>query len=428
MERYKESERLHKKALELIPLGAQTFSKSKTQYPFGISPYFITHGQGSYVWDVDGNKYLDFVNSLAAINLGYNDPDVLEAVKKQLEQGTIFSLSHPIELELAELLIEHIPCAQKVRFGKNGSDVTSAAVRLARAYTGRDHVALCGYHGWHDWYIGTTTKKMGIPEVVQKLSHTFKYNDIESLEAVFKEYPNQVACVILEPMNSAYPENDFLARVKELAHKHGAVLVFDEIITGFRFALGGAQEYFGVVPDLATFGKAMANGYPISAIVGKADIMNLFEDIFYSFTFGGETLSIAAAIATIKKLDRSRVIENLFLKGSYLKDKLQKCIAKHELDSVLGVSGHPAWTFLSLKDYKNNTSFQIKTFLLQELFARGILTAGTHNLSYAHTEKELDILLSVYDELFFILQGHLKNNSLAASLRAQPLVPLFKVR
>src|SRR5574341_817412 len=293
-DRYHNSEEMLDRALKAVPLGSQTFSKSKTQYPYGVSPYFITRGQGSHVWDVDNNEYVDFINALAAVTLGYNDPDVNAAVRAQLDEGVIFSLPHPLEHQVAEKIVEIVPCAEMVRFGKNGSDATSGAIRLARAYTNRDHVAACGYHGWQDWYIGATTRSRGVPQSTRDLTHIFNYNDIESLHKIFKEHPDQVAAVIMEPMNTTEPKDGFLEKVRELSRQHGAVFIFDETITGFRYANGGAQEYFGVTPDLATFGKGLANGYPVSALAGKAEIMRLMEEIFYSFTFGGETLSLAA--------------------------------------------------------------------------------------------------------------------------------------
>src|SRR3990167_6285478 len=271
--RYKLSQQLHEKASKVIPLGSQTFSKSKTQYPYGVSPYFIKKGKGSHVWDADNNEYVDFVNALAAITLGYNDPDVTNAVKAQLEEGTIFSLPHELEMQVAEKIVEMVPCAEMVRFGKNGSDVTAGAIRLARAYTKRDHVAVCGYHGWQDWYIGSTARNLGVPKSTRDLTHVFTYNDIDSLNKIFKEYPDQVAAVIMEPMNTTEPLDGFLEKVRELTHKNGAVFIFDETITGFRYANGGAQEYFGVTPDLATFGKGIANGYPLSVLAGRKDIM-----------------------------------------------------------------------------------------------------------------------------------------------------------
>src|SRR5579871_176271 len=277
MKSFHKSEAMLDRALRTIPLGTQTFSKSLTQYPRGVSPYFITKGKGSRVWDVDGNEYVDFVNSLAAITLGYCDPTVDQAVADMLRDGNIFTLPHPIEIEVAEELVKLIPSAEMVRFGKNGSDATAGAIRVARAYTGRDRVAVCGYHGWQDWYIGATSRNKGIPQSVRALTHTFQFNDIASLHKLLTRHPGEFAAVILEPMNVQEPAPHFLSEVKELAHAHGALLIFDEVITGFRLHIGGAQALFGVTPDISTFGKGMANGYPVSATVGRADVMHEME-------------------------------------------------------------------------------------------------------------------------------------------------------
>jgi len=425
---YEKSEYLLERALKTIPLGTQTFSKSKTQFPFGVSPYFIDRAQGCHVWDVDGNQYIDLINSLAAITLGYNDPDVTAAVQSQLQQGTIFSLPHPLEIFVAEKLVEVVPCAEMVRFGKNGSDATSGAIRVARAYTRRDHIAVCGYHGWHDWYIGSTTRDMGVPAATKALTHKFTYNDIESLHQLFREYPDQIAAVILEPMNVVLPEDDFLAQVKELAHQQGSLLVFDETITGFRYAIGGAQEYFGVTPDLATFGKGLANGYPVSALTGRSEVMRMVEEIFFSFTFGGETLSLAAALATINKLQREPVIQTMTASGEAILSRVQALIDQHDLGHIFSLSGHPTWSFLLMQDAASYSQWEIKTLFLQEMFARGILTFGTHNLSYAHRPADLDRLFAVYDEVLPLIGEVVDNQQLEAYLRCESLQPLFKVR
>ncbi len=293
--RYKKSEDFLDRALQVIPLGSQTFSKSKTALPFGVSPYFVERAKGSRMWDIDGNAYLDFVSALCCVTLGYLDPDVDAAVRAQMDSGVTFSLPHRLETEVAELLVEMIPCAEKVRFAKNGTDATSGAIRVARAYTGRNRVAVCGYHGWQDWYIGTTLRDLGVPQAVKELSHTYTFNDIGSLQRLLDAHPGEFAAVMLEPLNVAYPKDGFLEKVQAAARAHGALLVFDETITGFRYATGGAQQEFGVTPDLATFGKGIANGYPLSALVGKSEYMKVVEDIFFSGTFGGETLSLAAA-------------------------------------------------------------------------------------------------------------------------------------
>src|SRR3990172_6440582 len=376
--RYAQSEAMLTRALQSIPLGSQTFSKSITQYPRGVSPLFLARGKGSRVWDVDGNEYIDFVNGLAAITLGYNDPDVTEAVRKQLADGVIFSLAHPVEVLVEEKIIEMVPCAEMVRFGKNGSDATAGAIRLARAYTGRDHVLVCGYHGWQDWYIGTTALNRGVPAAVRALTHSFAYNDLDGLKKWFIELPGQIAAVIVEPMNVSEPRDGFLEKTKALAHEHGALMIFDETITGFRYANGGAQEYFGVTPDLATFGKGIANGYPLSVLAGRKDIMKLMEEVFFSFTFGGETLSLAASLATMSKLQKEPVLETIAARGSDLLAGLKSLIYRHQLGDCLSTAGHPAWSFLIIKDTPRCSQWLIRTFMLQEMFARGILWIGRH--------------------------------------------------
>lgn len=426
--RYKNSEALLERALRTIPLGTQTFSKSKTQLPFGVSPYFVDRAKGSRLWDVDGNEYIDFVNALACVTLGYCDPDVDEAVRRQMENGVTFSLPHRLEMEVAEMLVEMIPCAEKVRFAKNGTDATSGAIRVARACTGRDRVAVCGYHGWQDWYIGSTSRDLGVPRVVKELTHAFLYNDIASLQRILDEHPGEFAAVILEPMNVAYPQDGFLEKVQTLTRQHGALLVFDETITGFRFAHGGAQQEFGITPDLATFGKGIANGYPLSALVGKTEYMDIVEKIFFSGTFGGETLSLAAAKAVLTKLRREPVIETLKLRGQKILDGVNQLIAEMNLSGLLSISGHPTWSFLLFKDAPPFSSWDIKTLYMQEMFKRGIYTIGTHNLSYAHGDEDIARLLACYREVFGLIGESVSNGTLKDRLECEPLVPLFKVR
>jgi len=424
---YKKSEQFLKRALNSIPLASQTFSKSLTQYPRGASPFFIERGKGSKVWDIDGNKYIDFVNSLGAVTLGYCNEDVDRAVQGQMKNGVTFSLPHKLETEVAEKLIKIIPCAEKVRFGKNGTDATSAAIRIARAYTGKEHVAVCGYHGWQDWYIGSTTRDLGVPNTVKGLTHKFEYNNLKSLERVFQE--QELACIIMEPMTvGQYPKGDFLKKVKNLAHKNNALLIFDEIVTGFRADLGGAQKMFNVVPDMATFGKGIANGYPLSAVVGGNEIMRKVEDIFFSGTFGGETLSLIAANEVIDIYQDKKVVEYLMKLGSVLIDGVIKLIKIHQLENVVSISSFPSWSILKFNELDSYSSFEVKTFFMQEVLQRGILTLGSHNLSFSHTQKDIDKLLDVYNEVFPLISKHIKNETLIENIHGDILQSLFKVR
>jgi glutamate-1-semialdehyde 2,1-aminomutase/spore coat polysaccharide biosynthesis protein SpsF len=426
--RYEQSETWLAYAQKLIPLGSQTFSKSITQFPFGVSPYFAERAEGAYLWDIDGNRYLDFINALASVTLGYNRPEVMQAVQQQLAKGTIFSLSNRLEAEVAELIHQLVPCAQQVRFGKNGSDATGAAIRLARAYTGRDYVACCGYHGWHDWYIGATSRHLGVPASIQGLTKTFTYNQIESLEKIFNEHPQQVAAVILEPMNLTYPQNDFLENIRKLCDQHGAVMIFDETITGFRYANGGAQALFKVTPDLACFGKGLANGYPLSAVVGRADIMAKMADIFFSGTFGGELLSLAAAKTVLTLLQTQPILDNIAATGTALMQRLQTLIDAEQMQTHLQIVGHPSWSFLTLQAIDDWDVFSFKTYWLQSCFARGILTLGTHNISAAHNDDHITQLITVYQEILQSIQYARNKGDLPALLACPAIQPLFKVR
>jgi glutamate-1-semialdehyde 2,1-aminomutase/spore coat polysaccharide biosynthesis protein SpsF len=422
----KKSLKLKKKIETAIPDCSQTFSKGPSQFVQGVAPVFLEKGKGSHIWDVDRNRYLDYTMALGPIILGYNYPKINEAVKKILKKGITFTLPHRLEGRLAEILCDIIPCAEMVRFGKNGSDVTSGAVRLARAYTGRDKIACCGYHGWQDWYIATTTRNKGIPEQAKKLTLTFEYNKIESLEKIFKENKNQIACVIMEPVGIIEPQDNFLQKVKDLTHKNRALLIFDEVITGFRLSLGGAQEYFKVVPDLACFGKAMGNGFPISAIVGKEEVMKLFKEVFFSFTFGGEIISIAASITTIKEIKEKNVIFYLWEQGRKIRDGYNILVREYGLQKYTQCIGYPSRTIITFKNDKNQNWWELKSLFQQECIKRGILFTGNHNICFSHTSKDIDYTLRVYRTVLEIIKDAIKKNKVKELLKGQPVKPVFR--
>ena len=414
------------RARKVIPSCTQTFSKGPTQFVQGVAPLFLQRGRGSHVWDVDGNEYIDYPMALGPIVLGYDDPDVLAAVQAQLADGVTFSLAHPLEVEVAEALAKVIPCAEMVRFGKNGSDATSGAVRAARAYTGRDVIACCGYHGWADWYIGTTTRRLGVPDAVCRLTRTFVYNDLGSLERLFAEHPGRIAAVIMEPVGIVEPERDFLQRVAAVTHANGAVLIFDEIVTGFRLALGGAQERFGVTPDLACFGKAMANGFPLSAVVGRREIMEVFDEIFFSFTFGGEAVSLAAARATIAKLREKNVIEHLWRQGARLRDGYNARARDCGLGDRTQCVGFPPRTVLTFRDASGAESLPMKSLFQQEMIKRGILTAGGFTLCYAHSDEDVRRTLEACGDALGILARAVAEDRVEASLEGPVIQPVFR--
>lgn len=428
MNKYIASEEFLSRSLSVIPLGSQTFSKSYMHYPKGASPFFMERGKGAYCWDIDGNKYLDMVNALAAVTLGYHDDDVDSAVIKQIKKGTIFSLPGEAETFLAELLISIVPSAEMVRFGKNASDATSAAVRIARASTSRDKIAVCGYHGWHDWYISSTSKNLGVPSLVGSLTKSFLYNDINSLHSLFKQDPDGYAAVIMEPMNIEYPKDDFLHEVKALCKQFGVLLIFDETVTGFRLHNQGAQGLFGVIPDLSCFGKGMANGYPISAVVGSKEYMRLLDHVFFSFTYGGDLIGIEAARASINKIINDDVITSISKKGSSIKARVNSIIESEGLTGYLNISGHDAWSFLNFSIDDENLLYEIKTLFMQETLSNGLISLCTHNLSFSHSDEDIETLIRIYSSIFPMIKDSLNKGSAKHLLHCESLKPLFKVR
>lgn len=425
--RFLESERLLRLAEAVIPLGSQTFSKSRTQYPVGVSPFFASKGSGSFLWDVDGNKYVDLVASLAAVTLGYGDPEINKAVKRQLKKGVSLSLSSKLETVVAEKIIDLVPSAEMVRFAKNGSDATSAAVRIARYFTGRNHIISIGYHGWHDWYIGSTTRSMGVPSAVQALTLTARYNDLSHVENLFEEVKGDVAAVILEPMNSVDPTPGYLESLRNFCSSNNILLIFDEVITGFRFARGGAQELFGITPDLSCFGKGIANGFPISVVAGRKEIMEGFKEVFFSGTFGGELLSLTAANVVLDKVRENRVIPELYRVGRVIQEGLQKEITNNRYEFV-NISGNSTWTFLNWTLKTNALQNQVKTYFLQEMFRRRILVLNTNNVTTTLSQKAISKVITAYAEVFEAISKALEGDRLEVLLECQPIVPLFKVR
>jgi glutamate-1-semialdehyde 2,1-aminomutase len=425
--RYLESNRLLAQVEELIPLASQTFSKSRTQYPPLISPLFASHSLGCKTWDMDGNEYIDLVSSLAAVTLGYGDKDVNEAVKKQIDLGVTLTLPGLLEYEVAVLIRELVPSAEKIRFAKTGSDATAGAIRLARAFTGRDHVLIGGYHGWQDWYIGSTSMNLGVPKSVSNLSHLFALNDFDALEILFNQFPNNIAAIILEPISAVSPTPEFLAHLRKRTLDLGIVLIFDETVTGFRVAPGGAQELLGVTPDLTTFGKGIANGFPLSVLCGRADVMKLMDRVFFSGTFGGELLSLAAAKVVLTKIKNENVTNDLEAKGLRLNLAVNEAIS--EVDFVgLRLSGHPSWQFLMWDESKFKDVSKAKTLFLQEMFFRGILILGSHNITLSHDKDSISRIQSAYREVLSLIQKAEISDTYQDHLLVEPLKPLFRVR
>jgi glutamate-1-semialdehyde aminotransferase len=418
-----ESDALYARALKLIPAQTQTLAKGAGQYVKGVAPKFLERGKGATVWDVDGNAYVDLNMAIGPLVLGYGHPAVDQAIRDQLEKGITFSLVHPLEVEVAERVNRVVPGAESVRFSKTGCDVTTAAVRLARAFTGRNKVLCCGYHGWHDWYIGVTDRNLGIPQVTQDLTYTFNYNDVQS---VVDAIDDDVAAVILEPVVFEEPRNDFLRELRRVTERAGALLVFDEMWTGFRCALGGAQQRYDVRADLACFSKAVANGMPLSVLTGRRDVMQLLEkQVFFFTTFGGEALSLAAAKATIDVLERERVPEQLAAQGKKLKDGYNALAREAGVDGFTRSFGLDCRTIVTF-DASAGNPLELKSFVQQEMIRRGVLWSGFHNMSQAHGDAEVAHVLAAYREVLPLLARAVAEGNVGAKLRGAPVEPVFR--
>ncbi len=416
------SDEYYKKALELIPSVTQTLAKGPSQNIKGIAPKYLDRGKGSHVWDVDGNEYIDFLMGIGPLSLGYSYDKVDNAIKAQLAKGITFSLMHPLEVEVAELINKFVPNAESVRYSKTGADVTSAAIRVARAYTGRDKVLCCGYHGWHDWYISVTDRNKGIPVMIQDMTFTFNYNDINS---VMDSIDHETACVILEPFVFQAPENNFLQDLRRVCSENGTILIFDEMWTGFRVSLGGAQEYFGVDADLACFSKAVANGMPISILTGKKEIMKVLDkDVFFYTTFGGEALSLAAAKATIEELRDKKVPEYLARQGKKLREGYNKIAADLGMNYTK-CSGFDCRTIITF-DASAGNPLEMKSLVQQEMIKRGILWGGFHNMSFSHSDEDVEYTLKVYKEVLPILKKAIDEKNVHNYLRGEPVEPVFR--
>ncbi len=392
------SRQLQARSHEIIPGGAHTYAKGDDQFP-EEAPALIVRGKGCHVWDVDGNEFIEYGMGLRAVTLGHAFEPVVEAAYRQMQLGANFSRPATIEAELAEAMLEVIDGADMVKFAKNGSDVTTAAVKLARAYTGRDLLAICGsqpFFSTDDWFIGTTEMNAGIPQAIAQLTLKFEYNDLASLRALFDQNLGQIACVVMEAEAMAVPAPGYLSEVKAICEAHGALLVFDEMITGFRWHLGGAQKFHGVVPHLSTFGKAMGNGFAIGALAGKREIMRLGgidhdqpRVFLLSTTHGAETHALAASLETLRIYREKNVVEFLWKQGERLRALLNQSIVENGLTGFFEIAGRPCNMVFITRDRDRKPSQSFRTLFMQELIARGII-APSFVLSFSHSDAEIN--------------------------------------
>lgn len=441
--------RLH----DVIPGGAHTYSRGDDQYPEN-APAILEKGKGAYVWDAEGNKFLDYGMGLRSITVGYDHEAISQGAIEEIHKGINLTRATLTELKAAELMISLFPWAQMVKFGKSGSVVTTAAVKLSRAYTGRKHVAMCAEHPfftYDDWFIGTTPMDKGIPQESKSFSHRFHYNDIASLEKIFNENPGQIACVILEPttfMNPCPDDHDmldrpkchqhrdkskhFLHQVQALCKKNGAVFILDEMITGFRFDLQGAMKLYDIEPDLATFGKGMANGFPLSALIGKREIMNLggileegAERVFLiSTTHGPEMVSLGAFIKTIEVYQKFDVTGHLWAYGKKLITGMNAIAKKLGIEEYFEAGGYSVSPVYFTRDKDKNISLGFRTLFSQEMIKHGVLIPWVA-LSYSHGEQELKLTLDATEKALQVYKKALEGN-LSDYLVGKAIKPVFR--
>jgi glutamate-1-semialdehyde aminotransferase len=394
--------KLYEEALGLIP-GAILGIRRPYNFVEGEYPIFFETAKGGKVMDVDGNEYIDMLCAYGPIIIGHREEEIDDEVINQIKnKGFCMSLTQPIQNQLAKKLKQLIPCAEKMVFVKMGSDATTTAVRVARSYTKRVKILRCGYHGWHDWCV---EQKGGIPEKLFEDVIEFEYNNLEQVRHLIKQYGNDIAAIILTPINHPganeveMPETGYLESLREITEKNGSLLIFDEIRTGFRMDMGGAQRKYGVIPDLAAFGKAMANGYPIGVLAGKKEYMDeLVENVFLSSTFFPNSLAQIAALKTIEIMEREKVLENIYHKGNIFAKQVKEMIADSGVPCVF--SGEPWMPYITFKRDPNNLYKKLREEFYRQLIRRKVFLQPYHHgyICYRHSEEDLDYAANMISE------------------------------
>ncbi|MEN8230619.1 MAG: glutamate-1-semialdehyde 2,1-aminomutase [Bacteroidota bacterium] len=430
---FTKSLQIQKKFNDTIPGGSHTYAKGDDQYPEFMPPY-IEKGKGCHIWDIDGNEFIEYGMGLRSVTLGHGFEPIVEAAYKQMQMGNNFVRPAKLELEAAEEFLSVIDGADMVKFSKDGSDATNGAVKLARAHTGRDLVAVCANHPFFsvdDWFIGTTAMSAGIPDVVKEMTVKFFYNDIESVEKMFADHPGQISCVVLEAEKYAPPEDNFLHKLKDVAHKNGALFILDEMITGFRWHLGGAQKMYNIVPDLSTFGKALGNGFAISALAGKREFMELGglhhdkERVFLiSTTHGAENHALAAAIANMRFYKENQVIERLDEQGLKLKEGVNKASTELGINSHIRIIGPNCCSVYTTSDQDGKPSQPFRTLFIQECMKRGLLMPSSI-VSYSHSDKDIDETIEQMADAMVVYKKALEEG-VDKYLVGRPVAPVFR--
>jgi glutamate-1-semialdehyde 2,1-aminomutase len=432
-DRFARSEALRIEAHDLIPGGSHTYAKGDDQYPV-LAPGFIARGEGCHVWDVDGNEFIEYGMGLRAVTLGHGYRPVIDAAYRAMLQGMNFTRPAALEVECAREFLNLVTTAEMVKFAKNGSDTTTAAVKLARAYTGRDIVAICGdqpFFSTDDWFIGPTAMGAGIPAAVSDLTVKFRFNDLESLRQVFTTQRSRIACVVLEAATAVEPRPGFLEGVRDLCRAEGALLIFDEMITGFRWHLGGAQRVYDVTPDLSCFGKALGNGFPIAALAGRRDVMergglrHSSERVFLlSTTHGAETGSLAAMLETMRTYRRDGIIERLHRQGERLRAGVTQVVSAAGLGAQVGVLGRACNLVFFTRDAAGQPSQPFRALFMQELIRHGVL-APSFVVSAAHSDTDIDRTITAVERALSVYARGLADGP-EAHLVGRPVKPVLR--
>ncbi|HTE34593.1 MAG TPA: glutamate-1-semialdehyde 2,1-aminomutase [Chryseolinea sp.] len=431
--KFDKSLKLQERFNRVIPGGAHTYAKGDDQFP-EFMPAYIVKGKGCRVWDVDGNEYIEYGNGLRSVSLGHAFDPITEAVAAQIKLGINFGRPSTIELECAEAFLSLVEGADMVKFCKNGSDALDGAIKLARAYTGHDMVGMCASHPFfsvHDWFIGTTPMAGGIPDAIKNLTTKFYYNDLESARRMFAENPGKISCVILEAHKYDDPIDNFLHKLKDLCHQNGALFILDEMITGFRWHIGGAQKKFDIVPDLSSWGKALGNGFAISALAGKREVMELGglshnrERVFLlSTTHGAETHSMAAAIANIKFYKENQVIEKLYEQGTKLEKGIMKASRDLGLQDKVAIVGPPCCSVYTSRDQENHPSQPFRTLFMEQTMKRGLLMPSTI-ISYSHSDADIAETVEKIHEALVVYKKAL-NEGVEKYLMGRSVQPVWR--
>jgi glutamate-1-semialdehyde 2,1-aminomutase len=429
---------LFRRAEQLIPGGTQLVARRPSRFAFGVSPIYASHARGARLWDVDGNEYIDWASGIGSIILGYADPVVDEAVRRQLGCGTVYSINHELEVELAEELVGLVPCAEMVRYAKGGGEACAMAVRVARGVTGRDVVLFCGYHGWHDWYLAANLSAVagldehlfpgidpiGVPRALEGTALPFAYGDLEALGLLLDRHRGRVAAVMMEPLRSFEPPDDYLAGVARLCREHGVLLIFDEVTTGFRQTPGGVQPYLGVTPDMAVFAKSISNGYPLGVLAGRREVMQTASRMFISSTYWSDTIGLRAALTTLREVRRRNLPAHFRWLGAQLKERLTAAAREAGIAATCrGIDVHPHLHF----DVADPAAAALlPTLYIQEMAKRGCHGYTSFYLNGAQGEAEVEQTVAAARETFGRLAEGLDRGMLGRMLECEPKQDSFR--